>query len=152
MTKREVDVNKMNFILAQSNTYELPVQFAAEWEELKEWAAAPKIETCHCAISEGLYDWIAKLEQPTAKTSIPDKPPARPSEVSSPSHYTSHPSGVECITITEHFSFNLGNAMKYVWRAGLKRTSPKVQDLQKAVWYIEREIERLGKGEKGTSW
>jgi hypothetical protein len=55
-----------------------------------------------------------------------------------PSHYTSHPSGVECIAITEHMSFNLGNAIKYLWRADEK--GAPVQDLEKAVWYIQREI------------
>jgi hypothetical protein len=63
-------------------------------------------------------------------------------DVSHPKHYTQHPSGVECIEITEHLNFCLGNAIKYVWRAGLKGEDP-VQDLQKAVWYIEREIDRL---------
>jgi len=58
-----------------------------------------------------------------------------------PKHYTEHPSGVECIQITEHFNFCLGNAIKYIWRAGLKTSDP-VQDLQKAAWYIKREIER----------
>lgn len=60
--------------------------------------------------------------------------------VNHPKHYTSHPSGVECITVTEHMSFNLGNAVKYIWRAGDKGN--KVEDLQKAAWYIQREIER----------
>ena len=61
-------------------------------------------------------------------------------EVNHPSHYTAHPSGVECIKITEHMGFNLGNAIKYVWRADLKGNA--VQDLKKAAWYIEREIKR----------
>lgn len=61
--------------------------------------------------------------------------------VSHPSHYTSHPSGVECITITEHFGFNVGNAIKYLWRAGLKSPDAK-QDLAKALWYVQREIDR----------
>ncbi|EIU03823.1 hypothetical protein MA5S0422_3974 [Mycobacteroides abscessus 5S-0422] len=56
-----------------------------------------------------------------------------------PSHYRNHPSGVECITITEHFGFNLGNAIKYIWRAGLKTDSP-VEDLKKARWYLDRQI------------
>ena len=64
--------------------------------------------------------------------------------VNHPSHYTEHPSGVECIQVTEHMNFCLGNAMKYIWRAGLKSSSP-VEDLRKARWYIEREIERLVK-------
>ena len=58
-----------------------------------------------------------------------------------PNHYKSHPSGVECITVTEHMTFNLGNSVKYIWRAGLK--DDKIQDLEKASWYINREIERI---------
>jgi hypothetical protein len=67
--------------------------------------------------------------------------------VNHPSHYTSHPSGVECITITEHHNFCVGNAMKYLWRAGLKGDAPEkwLEDLKKARWYIDREIQRLEK-------
>ncbi|MGK5496373.1 DUF3310 domain-containing protein [Streptomyces sp. URMC 125] len=61
-----------------------------------------------------------------------------------PSHYTSHPSGIECIQITEHMNFCLGNAMKYIWRAGLKTDDP-IQDIDKAIWYLQREKERLSK-------
>ena len=64
--------------------------------------------------------------------------------VNHPKHYTVHPSGVECIQITEHMNFCLGNAMKYIWRAGDKHETP-LEDLKKAVWYIEREIARLEK-------
>jgi len=60
--------------------------------------------------------------------------------INHPKHYTNHPSGIECITITEHMSFNLGNAIKYIWRADLKGNAE--QDLQKAIWYINREINR----------
>ena len=59
-----------------------------------------------------------------------------------PSHYKAHPSGIECIQVTEHMSFNLGNAIKYIWRAGLKDATK--QDLEKAIWYINREIKRKG--------
>lgn len=59
-------------------------------------------------------------------------------KVNHPKHYTAHPSGVECIEITEHMGFNLGNAIKYIWRADLKENT--IEDLQKAKWYIEREI------------
>jgi hypothetical protein len=61
--------------------------------------------------------------------------------VNHPPHYTSHPSGVECIQITEHMNFNLGNALKYIWRADLKHDDA-TEDLEKAKWYIEREIAR----------
>ena len=78
------------------------------------------------------------------------------SDVLNPNHYRSHPSGIECIQITEHFDFNVGNAIKYCWRAGLKSPDPK-EDLKKARWYIERElgrIEKFGSSEpaKTRSW
>ena len=63
--------------------------------------------------------------------------------VNHPAHYTSDPSGIECITITRHRNFNIGNAIKYLWRAGLKDQDTLVQDLRKAVWYIQNEIERI---------
>jgi len=62
--------------------------------------------------------------------------------VNHPQHYTSHPSGVECITVTEHMNFNIGNAVKYLWRAGQKNG---LEDLRKAAWYVNREIERVEK-------
>ena len=61
--------------------------------------------------------------------------------VNHPAHYTSHASGVECIQVTEHMNFCIGNAVKYCWRAGLKGDG--IEDLKKAKWYIEREIQRL---------
>lgn len=64
-----------------------------------------------------------------------------------PSHYQEHPSGVEAIEITEYFNFCLGNALKYIWRSGRKSADP-VQDLRKAHWYIQREIDRLTRGPK----
>lgn len=63
-----------------------------------------------------------------------------PDPVEHPAHYTNHPSGVECIQITEHMGFCLGNAIKYIWRADEKGDA--IEDLRKAKWYIEREIER----------
>lgn len=63
--------------------------------------------------------------------------------VNHPAHYTSDPSGVECITITRHRNFNIGNAFKYLWRAGLKDEATTVEDLRKAVFYIEDEIRRI---------
>ena len=63
--------------------------------------------------------------------------------VNHPKHYTSHPSGIECIQVTEHMSFCIGNAVKYLWRADLKNDA--IEDLEKARWYIEREIARRKK-------
>lgn len=63
-------------------------------------------------------------------------------EVNHPSHYT-HFKGLEVIDLTEQMNFNRGNAVKYICRAGLKDPAKEVQDLEKAKWYIEREIKRL---------
>ena len=69
--------------------------------------------------------------------------------VNHPAHYNSHPSGIECIEIARHHNFNIGNAIKYLWRAGLKSeegmedTDKQVEDLNKAIWYIQDEIKRI---------
>lgn len=71
-------------------------------------------------------------------------------QVNHPKHYTSDPSGIECIDITRHRNFNIGNAIKYLWRAGLKEDKDRklidkqVEDLNKAIWYLVDEIHRLG--------
>ena len=69
--------------------------------------------------------------------------------VNHPPHYTAHPSGVECIQITEHMGFSLGNAIKYIWRADLKHDA--IGDLEKAAWYIQREIAKR-KAEQQNQW
>lgn len=71
-------------------------------------------------------------------------------QVNHPKHYTSDPSGIECIDVTRYRNFNIGNAIKYLWRAGLKEDKDRklidkqVEDLNKAVWYLVDEIHRLG--------
>ena len=62
-------------------------------------------------------------------------------EIDHPKHYNSHPSGVECVDVVEHFNFNIGNAVKYLWRSDHK--GARLDDLKKAAWYIAREIHRL---------
>lgn len=65
-----------------------------------------------------------------------------PSEVvNHPRHYNRHPSGVECIDVVQHFNFNRGNAIKYIWRADEKGNT--LEDLKKAAWYLAQEIKRL---------
>jgi len=63
--------------------------------------------------------------------------------VNNPKHYNSHPSGIEAIQVTEHMNFCLGNAVKYILRCDYKNNA--IEDLEKAVWYINREIERRKK-------
>lgn len=62
--------------------------------------------------------------------------------INHPSHYTAY-KGIEVIDLTEQMNFNRGNAVKYIARAGLKDPDKEVEDLEKAVWYIKREIQRL---------
>ena len=58
-----------------------------------------------------------------------------------PAHYNSYP--VEVIELTEHMNFNRGNVVKYVARAGLKSKDTELEDLKKAQWYLDREIDRI---------
>lgn len=80
---------------------------------------------------------IPALTQGLMKDAKPHDP------VNHPKHYTSHPSGIECIEVTRHMNFNCGNAVKYLWRATIQDAT--IQDLEKAAWYIQDEIKRLKK-------
>jgi hypothetical protein len=74
----------------------------------------------------------------------------RPGEfdpIEKPKHYNSHPSGVECVEVAEHMTYNIGNVIKYLWRAGLKdgpegKDAKEIEDLKKARWYLDREISK----------
>lgn len=68
-----------------------------------------------------------------------------------PAHYNSHPAGIECITVIEPMTFNIGTAIKHLWRCGLKPGVDKRQDLRKAITYIEFEIARLERESDGDS-
>lgn len=96
------------------------------------------VPDCTCVCHEKKEDTVSEMK---------DDP------VNHPTHYTSDPSGVECITIVRHRNFNVGNAIKYLWRAGLKKgtsdpLSKQIEDLEKARWYIADEIERLRGGSR----
>lgn len=70
--------------------------------------------------------------------------------VNHPSHYTSGPTCecgrvIEAITITRRHGFARGNAIKYLWRAGLKHPDRLIEDLEKAVFYIQDEIAQHGR-------
>jgi uncharacterized protein DUF3310 len=88
-----------------------------------------------------------------ADADVPEKTPSRDHDpVHAPSHYTSSPakcSGcgktIECIDVTRHHGFNIGNVIKYLWREGLKGAalglkSSSIEDLEKAAWYLQDEI------------
>lgn len=99
-----------------------------------QWDDAPNdplVEKVQC------LELIGHVAPPAAEADAPDM-------VNHPPHYTSHPAGVECIDVVEHMPYNVGAAMKYLWREGLKGDgAAQVEDLRKAAWYATREADRL---------
>lgn len=93
-------------------------------------------------VSDGTKMQMAAMMQGTTK-------PAGFDPVNRPEHYNSHPSGVECVDITEHMTCMIGCAIKYLWRHGQKAGADADQDLRKAIWCIERERLRLQKANHG---
>lgn len=100
-------------------------------EQTKLTAVLAEIARLKASLDDAL---LAELASPIAMGSIESD------SVNHPAHYTAHPSGIECIQITEHMGFCVGNAIKYLWRAGKKGNA--AEDLAKAKWYIEREMQR----------
>jgi hypothetical protein len=92
-----------------------------------------------CSSCHANWDKDMKKETPTVTLTKEDFGIHDP--VDHPSHYLDRVPGIEAIDVTLHFNFNVGNAIKYLWRHGLKGDA--VEDLRKAVWYIENEIERI---------
>jgi len=70
--------------------------------------------------------------------------------INHPSHYTQHPHGIECIEIIRHYTCDIANAIKYLWRAGLKQDpdqtaiNKELEDLGKALWYINDYLDNRG--------
>ena len=106
-------------------------------------SAISEIETAMCDAMQLLKCFIDR------KDNIVDLNGQKTDSVNHPAHYNSHPSGIECIEIARHHNFNIGNSMKYLWRAGLKSeegmedADKQVEDLNKAIWYIQDEIKRI---------
>jgi len=109
--------------LRRASAPSVPAILAAQWLR----AAAERV-ACH-------LDTFASL----TFTKVPEAAEM----VNHPAHYNQHPAGVECIDFIESMTGNGCNAVKYLWRAGLKPGESSVRDLKKAHWYIEREINRL---------
>jgi len=111
-------------------------QYEWRWDDVKmEWRSKHSMIHKEWAPSTTTLEDLMEDPTITETTSIPD---AETDMVNEPPHYKAHASGVECIQITEHMSFCLGNAVKYIWRADEKGNA--IEDLEKARWYIDREI------------
>jgi hypothetical protein len=95
---------------------------------------------CTCGDFAGTSVRYADCPLHGAKTQHAEQP--NHDAVNHPSHYTAY-KGLEVIDLTEQMNFNRGNAVKYVCRAGLKDPDTEVEDLEKAVWYLRREITRV---------
>ena len=85
---------------------------------------------------------ISRASLPPMPNTMPVEPEPTKDMIHNPSHYTSHPTGVECKDIVQEFTYNIGVAMSYLWRAPFKHDSA-IEDLQKAQKHIGFEIERL---------
>lgn len=130
--------------LWQDTPYEFVVDSRSAEGWHKNFNYKENIFDCECLKDDDpkLYKEIKEQKQMFESLSLKKKEAAQ-DPVNHPKHYISDPSGIECIQITRHRNFNIGNAIKYLWRAGLKDGNSDIQDLQKAVWYIQDEIERL---------
>lgn len=121
----------------QSDKYEwclpdfvpLKVTDASAWPML--WAYAQVRRAVDAAFADDLE---ARLR------AVGYVPPASAEQVQHPAHYQQHPSGVECWSLVEQLTFNTGNAIKYLWRQGLKGAASV--DLRKATEYLRREAAR----------
>ena len=124
---KQIDKAQVHLINARLNNNE---------EENK--LAIYEIETAMCDAMQLLKCFIDRKDKEQNADSV-----------NHPAHYNSHPSGIECIEIARHHNFNIGNTIKYLWRAGLKSeegmedTDKQVEDLNKAIWYIQDEIKRI---------
>ena len=106
-------------------------------------------------ILEGCNEKLYRLDNIDFKEEVFKNTSKFNDNVNHPKHYTSHPSGVECIQITRHYCFSIGNAIKYLWRAGLKQEASmsnkekEIEDLKKAIFYINDRIAQIeGKYDK----
>jgi len=114
-----------------------------------------KIETFNIGVNDEIkkqfITFIYELAKLNGINTGINRLPTMEDKVNRPSHYTGHPSGIECIDITEHYDFCVGNAIKYLWRAGLKKEAgvsdkeKEIEDLKKAAYYINRKIKQLEK-------
>lgn len=134
---------------------EQPTDSTEEWLPALQPSPHPRVSVVDirpvidAAVGQERLSDRAQFDAETARGQLDDEPTPisdavmHADVVNHPSHYTSHPSGIECIQVTEHASFNVGNAVKYLWRSewGEKGTDP-VEDLRKAAWYLQREIDR----------
>ena len=102
------------------------------WSDAPEWAKFLILDSNH--------EWQFLSEKPTDYLEMETKHIAEKETVNHPDHYNQI-AGIECIDVARHFSFNLGNVIKYIWRAYHKGAT--IEDLEKAVWYLQDEIKML---------
>ncbi len=105
-----------------------------------------KKEFGYSTIYQALYDLENKIEngELVESNSNPENvSQGKNDPVNHPSHYTDGKIEVIDFILDKKLNFTRGNAVKYISRAGKKNTEKEIEDLQKAAWYINREIQRL---------
>lgn len=146
------EIQHGDFIIAANH---IVYKYIGYYKKIKAYIAVA-IDDSECIIFDiNDIDKFEKIYRRTVddinETSSNDNVNNKPDNVEHPSHYTSHPSGVECITVTRHFCFDIGNAIKYLWRAGLKKEQgmsnldKEIEDCNKAIWYIKDHVKMLNK-------
>jgi hypothetical protein len=138
-------------------------RLAKRVKDLEEKAMEPKEECNHTLDAAGTTIVVENADRGLSSCTVCRKVfgadggvignPKSSDPVNHPSHYTSLPARcsacghpIKCIDVAEHMGFSLGNALKYLWRAGKK--GDLLEDLKKAAWYVNREIEKLARESK----
>lgn len=142
--EKEKSILKWGAAIKKSTDETLKMQRDLLKKELKDAGDAPPEndnKSYHCGVSISSIPISTSKIEPMQLFGGDDFPIIK-DDVNHPTHYKNHPSGVECIDITEHMSFCLGNAVKYIWRCEEKHNDGGEKDLKKAIWYLNRELKR----------
>ena len=89
------------------------------------------------------FDSIRPVELVEAANVAQEETNEVPADAINPAHYQGFSNGAQVVDITEHLSFNRGSAVKYLARAGKKDPAKEIEDLEKSLWYTQRELDRL---------
>lgn len=93
----------------------------------------------------GDRDYVLGLDEPLKQAKRDAEKAEVPEDAINPAHYRGFTNNAEVIEIAENLTYNRGAAVKYLARAGKKTIADEVEDLEKALWYCQRELERVRK-------
>ena len=148
----KINVGDIVYLLQDNTTIYNTTTKSAVYEHSKYLTDSRYFEEYDKTIKELITVPDVTFEKSEVKTiSLEEASKAISKTIEHPSHYTSHPSGIECIEIAKYYDFCIGSAIKYLWRAGLKSEEGKstkekeIEDLKKAITFIQFKIDTLTK-------